>query len=599
MGYDPDPIGAPTTDRAHGAHRESTTSPALRMGADVAAPTSTEPTTLPQAIARAAARFPDAGIGVFDGRGRRAERRTYADLHRLATATAARFAALGVAEREPVLVVLPTSWEWMAAWFGAVVRGAWPVAMAAPGGMAAAEIQLDKVERVMERIGARRLVASAAFREQCRAGGYELAAAGAVTPEELADVDPARGFAAPTADADEVAFLQLTSGSTGLPRAVMIPHRAAIHNPLASSRAIGAPHGAPVEAWADAMVSWLPLYHDMGLIGCLMLPLLTGLDTWLLRPTTFLARPRLWLQSLAARGTTFVPAPNFAYQLCVERIGENELDGVDLSGWRAALTGAEMVRPETTTAFCRAFAGNGFAPEAFRPCYGLAEATLAVTFDTRGEGVRTLPAPAGADVGFGLSEVVSTGVPIDDTAVGIVAPDGSALPEDTIGEVRIAGPGICSGYYRDPEATAEALRDGWFYTGDLGFLHDGELYLTGRTKDLIIVRGQNLMPDDLERLADGVTGGGGLLRSAAFSVARGRGGEEAVLVVETTDTEPSSLADLEQAIRTRIGRALALPLADVAFVRRGRIPRTTSGKMQRNEVRQRYLDGSLERIERG
>jgi fatty-acyl-CoA synthase len=252
-----------------------------------------------------------------------------------------------------------------------------------------------------------------------------------------------------------------------------------------------------------------------------------------------------------------------------------------------------MVRPETAAAFCETFAPCGFDPRRLVPCYGLAEATLAVTFDVRGEGVRTLPAPAGADAGFRLTDVVSTGSPIDSTEVEIRGADGRRLAEDAVGEVTIRGPGIFDGYYRDEEATAAALSDGWFATGDLGFLHDGELYLTGRTKDVLIVHGHNMMPDELERIADGVTGGGGLVRSAAFSVAAGAAGEQAVLVVEVPDPRADNLAEIDQEIRSRIGRQLGLPLADVVFVRRGRIPRTSSGKLQRQAIRQRYLDGAL------
>ena len=556
------------------------------------------PATIPEALARAARDYAGRGIGIFDNRGREVERKTYRELLDLANRNAARFATLGVGAREPVLVSLPTSWSWMESWFGVLLCGGWPVAMAAPGGMAAAEAQLHKVDQVMDRLGARRIVATDAFREQARAAGYPWAEDGVLTPEGLSAIAPQAGFRPRSAEPGAIAFLQLTSGSTGLPRAVMIPHSAAVHNPLASSEAIGAPHGAPAHAWADCMVAWLPMYHDMGLIGCLMLPMLTGLDVWLLRPTTFLARPRLWLEHLGGHGVSFAPAPNFAYQLCVERVSAGELEGVDLSGWRAALTGAETVRPETTSAFCDAFTRIGFAREAFMPCYGLAEGPLAVTFDMKREGVRTLPAPAGADSGLGLADVVCTGAPIRDTRVRISAPDGSDRADGRIGEVWVHGPGVFAGYFNDPEATADALRDGWLATGDLGFLHDGELYLTGRVKEVLIVRGQNLMPDELERLADSVTGGGGLTRSAAFSVARGVEGEEAVMVVEVADGQPEGLADLEQEIRVRVGRGLSLPLADVVFVRRGRIPRTTSGKMQRNELRRRYLDGELERIDR-
>jgi acyl-CoA synthetase (AMP-forming)/AMP-acid ligase II len=554
------------------------------------------PISIRELLRRAAVDFPNRGVSIFDGRGRRADRRSFSELYRLATDAAARFDSLGVGAGEPVVVALPTSWEWMQAWMGLVMRGAYPVASAGATGLAAAETQLAKVDQVMTAIEARYVVTGEGFREQATAAGHVTAAAGAITSNELSDASPTPGFEAPPTSSHEVAFLQLTSGSTGTPRAVMITHANAIHNPAASCEVITGGMEAPVQDWADTMVSWLPMYHDMGLIGCLFLPLLAGLELKLLRPPTFLARPMRWLQELGHNGRTFAPAPNFGYQLCVERIQPGQLEGVSLSGFQGALTGAEMIRRETTHAFSEKFAPFGFSPRAFQPCYGLAEATLAVTFDTKGEGVRTLPAPAETDAGFSMAEVVSVGRPIRDTRVRIVAPDGRALQEDSVGEVCVNGPGVFAGYYLDDDATSENLIDGWYHTGDLGFLHSGELYLTGRLKDVLIVRGHNLMPDEIERLADSVTGGGGLMRSAAFSVSRGAAGEEPVLVVESTTSEADQLAELRREIKIRVGRALGLPLADVVFVKRGRIPRTTSGKMQRGEVRRKYLEGSLDLV---
>jgi acyl-CoA synthetase (AMP-forming)/AMP-acid ligase II len=556
------------------------------------------PSNLPQLIRRAAVDHPDRGISIFDGRGRTAERRTYAELYALAVEAAARFDALGVGPRQPVMVALPTSWEWMEAWLGLLLRGAWPVASAGATGLAAADVQLGKVDQVMAAMSARHVVTSEGFREQAKDGGYARAAAGAITSGELTSVSPTAGFTPPPVDAGDIAVLQLTSGSTGLPRAVMISHGNAVHNTAACDESATGQMRDPLHAWADSMTSWLPLYHDMGLVGCLLLPMLVGLELRLIRPPTFLARPMLWLRELGSHGFSFAPAPNFGYQLCLERIRPEQLDGADLSNFKVALTGAEMIRSQTASAFVESFAPFGFAPESFLPCYGLAEATLAVTFDDRGQGIRTLPAPPAADAGFALTDVVCVGRPVRDTHLRVTAPNGRELDVGEVGEVRIQGPGLFAGYFGDADATAESLVEGWYRTGDLGFLHRGELYLTGRIKDVLIVHGHNLMPDEIERLADGVTGGGGLLRSAAFSVAHGSAGEEAVLVVEANVDDPARLAEIEREIRIRIGRNLGLPVADVVFVRRGRIPRTTSGKMQRGEVRRRYLDGTLEVVNR-
>ena len=557
------------------------------------------PQTLPEALERAAKHFPARGIAVFAGRGSRHVRRTYPEILAAARATAGRWAALGVVPGDRVLISLPTSWELLDAWLGALLTGALPVAVAPGAAMGAAEAQIHKVDGLVERLDARFAVVSDAFPAAARGLGAERATAAAITVGGLAGTAP-KTFTAPPPDPEDTAFLQLTSGSTGRPRAVRVPHRAAIHNPLASDAAIGLPHGAPAHTWAESMVAWLPLNHDMGLIGCLFLSILAGLDLWLLPPTGFLAKPRRWLEELGRHGPVFAPAPNFGYQLCLERLKAEDREGLDLSPWRAAMTGAEMIRPETVDGFNEAFGPHGFSPEVFRPCYGLAEATLAVTFDVAGRGVRTRPMPEGGghgeDDALALQEVVCVGEAIGDTEVVIAGPDERPLADGAIGEVRVKGPGVFTGYWNDPEATAEGLRDGWLCTGDLGFLADGELYLTGRTKDLLILRGHNVMPHELEWATEGVTGGGGALRSGAFSIARGAQGEEAVLVVETTERDPEKRAELDHAIRSAVGRELSIVLADLAFVRRGKIPKTTSGKVQRRTLRSMYLDGTLEKL---
>ena len=253
-----------------------------------------------------------------------------------------------------------------------------------------------------------------------------------------------------------------------------------------------------------------------------------------------------------------------------------------------------MVRPETVAGFLDKFGRCGFRPESYRPCYGLAEATLVVAIDQAGRGPRTLPVPTGAaDSGFELREVFCLGEPVLDTRIEITAPDGSVLPEGQVGEVRIQGPSVFSGYYNDPEATAETLVDGWLATGDLGFLAAGELYLTGRLKDLLIVRGENLMPHELEWMAESASGGGGLERAAAFSLSRGGQGEQVVLVLETNEKDPAAVETMLRDLRVEVGREFGLTLADVVPVKRGQIPKTTSGKVQRGAVRDLYLAGEL------
>jgi fatty-acyl-CoA synthase len=554
------------------------------------------PADLVSAWRRAALHFPERGIGLHDHHGHAAEWRRYPELESRFVLHARRLARRGVEPGDRVLVCLGTSWEWLDAWFGALFLGALPVAIAPPEGLGSPAAALERADGVARRLGAALFVCAESLEPAVRAGASPALAAIAIGADELASTEPAAAPAAREIDPGATAFLQLTSGSTGVPRAVRISHRAAAHNPIASAEAIGWPAGAPAWEWQQSHVLWLPLHHDMGLVGGILYSLLNGLDLHLASPRAFLSRPRVWLELLSRAGASVSPAPNFAYQLCVERIGVNERAGLDLSRWRAALMGAEMVRAETAAAFRGAFGGCGLQAAAQRPCYGLAEATLAVTFDSAGQGIRTARVP---DDGRGrgeLAEVVSVGVPVANTEVRVTSPDGAALAADRVGEVRVRGPGVFSGYFGDDEATREALDSDWLRTGDLGFVQQGELYLSGRSKEILIVRGQNLMPHELEWIVEEVAGGGGACRVGAFSVPRAAG-EEPVVVVEIGGDAPSDLGALEREIRGRVGRRLSLTLADVAFVRRGKIPKTTSGKVKRRELRARYLARELERLD--
>ena len=575
-----------------------------------------ETATLPEALLNTARCVPERGIGIYDRRGQNAERRTYADILEMARGSAARLAAAGVGPADRLVICLPTSWELLEVYFGALWRGAHPVLVAPPGALGVAETHARRIGWLIELLGPKRFVCKEATRRELARFGLREVAALSLLPAELAALNPltptlsprgrgkGEGAAAPhRAQPQDVAFMQLTSGSTGRQRAVMISHSSVLHNAAAMGRMVGAPAFSPEEC----VVSWLPLNHDMGLVGCLYYSLINGLDLWLLRPDAFLARPKLWLQALSSQRGTRSPAPNFAYQLCVERLEAGDLSGLDLRSWKSAITGAEMVHPGTCRAFCDKFGALGFDPASLVPSYGMAEATLVVAADQRRRGARTAPLSGSAAGETGMTEVVCVGAPVSDTEIRISSPSapGQFLPDQQIGEIWVRGPGVFAGYFNDTAATAETLvpakgagrGDPWLRTGDLGFIKDGELYLTGRTKDLLIIHGHNLMPHQLEWIAEEASGGGGTERCGAFSVMKGTEGEQAVLVLEVSATDGAALGALEHEIRSRVGKALGLPLSDLVFVKRGQIPKTTSGKVQRKELKHRYLEDRLIRLQ--
>ncbi|HLX60995.1 MAG TPA: AMP-binding protein [Planctomycetota bacterium] len=548
--------------------------------------------TIGEALERAAREPGARGTALYDRRGQSSEFRTHAEIFQRARESAGRLAAAGIGPADRLLLCLPTSWELIDAFLGAVLRGALPTLVAPAGALGGAAAHAAKIRGLIALLGPQRFYCDESTRRMLLEFGEKSAADLSLVPNELNSLAPLAitpHIAAP----DDLAFMQLTSGSTGSQRAVMIRHA----NVAANAHAIGTLSDAAPFSDENGVVSWLPLNHDMGLVGCILFPIFYGLDLKLLRPESFLARPNLWLKMLSTQNNPFAPAPNFAYQLCVERADPAELKGCDLSNWRCALSGAEMIRPETCAAFEAKFSALGFKPRAWLACYGMAEATLAATSDTRRQGIRTLAAPRGMQAEMGLKELVCCGEPVRDSRIRISPPASQdALGEGQVGEICINGPGIFAGYYNDAEATAAALQDGWLRTGDLGFLKDGELYITGRLKDVLIVHGHNIMPHEIEWLAESATGAGGAERSGAFSVAHGADGEQAVVVLEISGIEGERLSALAHEIRSRVGRGLGLPLADIVLVRRGQIPKTTSGKVQRAELRRRYLENKLERL---
>ncbi|NBD08107.1 fatty acyl-AMP ligase [Corallococcus sp. Z5C101001] len=408
----------------------------------------------------------------------------------------------------------------------------------------------------------------------------------------------------PDVTADSLAFLQYTSGSTGTPRGVMLSHGNLLHNLDAIRRAF--------QTRDDSVgVIWLPPYHDMGLIGGVLVPLAQRFHTALMSPLAFLKRPRAWLEALTRFGGTISGGPNFAFDLCVRRIPPDERQGLDLSRWEVAFCGAEPIRPDTLARFTEAFGPCGFRREAFYPCYGLAEGTLIVS------GGAKEAAPRLRDVDVAALEagqarapeqrprtLVGSGVTLADQSLCIVEPDtGRVLPPGEVGEVWVKGPSVARGYWRREEESVRvfgartATGDGPFLrTGDLGFLDAGELYVTGRSKDLIIVRGRNLYPQDLEIVVEeshpALRPGCGV----AFGVEL-ESQEQLVVVQEVDPSRWDGLAaPVLSAIRGRLAATHDVRPHAVVLIEPGSLPKTSSGKVQRQATREAFLSGGLREI---
>lgn len=415
--------------------------------------------------------------------------------------------------------------------------------------------------------------------------------------------DPA-DWRRPKIDGDSVAFLQYTSGSTATPRGVVVTHRNLVTNSRQIQERFGTTPGTGV-------VSWLPPYHDMGLIGGILQPVYAGATATLLSPTSFITRPLRWLQLISERGARISGGPNFAYDLCVDRIPEADLAGLDLSGWEIAFNGAEPVRARTLERFAARMAPHGFGRGSFFPCYGLAEATLMVSGHAVGDSPVAerfaadslapgrLPEPAAV----GLS-VVDCGPIAEDLRVAVVDPETrTACAPGAVGEIWAAGDNVAAGYWGrpDPEqktfgAALDATGTPYLRTGDLGFLRAGRLFVTGRSKDLIVVRGRNHYPQDLEQSA--LDAHPSLRRgAAAFALDSGR--EEVCLVLETaTGHRTEEITEVTQLVRTALARQHGVTPGTIVFVRPGRIPRTTSGKIQRSRTRDLLADGTLTPVHR-
>ncbi len=454
---------------------------------------------------------------------------------------------------------------------------------------------MEQSRRRLEKVGAKVLAIPGAFLSLVSGmgEGFRL-----VTMEEL----PCGKEASPVSRGrEDVALIQFTSGSTSEPRGVVLTHG----NILANARAIAEKVGACPR---DTVVSWMPLYHDMGLIGFLITALGAGCSLVLMSPQRFVADPSLWLRACGEYRATITGGPNFAYALSTRVLRAGGLEGTDLSSLRLALNGAEPIDPQVLDDLVEAGAEYGLKPEVPYPVYGLAEATLAVTFpepgtlyrkdyvSRRGIEERQAAVPCPPD-GADARCLVSLGRPLRGLEVHIIKEDGSAAGEREVGEVCVRGPSLMQGYWGDAAATAEALRGGWLHTGDLGYLAEGNLFLVGRIKDMVIIGGRNLFPEDVERCAERVEG----MRkgnAVAFGVTTKRGRERLVLVGETRLSCPQAALETARAVSSLVREEIGVPVREVVLVPAGTLPKTSSGKKRRFLCRELYLSEKLQAIAR-
>ena len=550
--------------------------------------------TLLHALATAAKLEDSVGITLLPEREGGAEQRiSYRELYHRATRFSVALGMRGVDPGDRVLMVLPTSLDFVACFFAIQLLKAVPVPAYPPVGLRM-KAGLERLAMIAEHCGSRLCVTTGKLK--ALVGDLHLRVAGLeqlATIEEL-DAEGGKSEERFRAGGDDPAFIQYTSGSTGNPKGVLLSHKNLVSNIHAIGQALRINR-------SDVVVSWCPLYHDMGLIGTLLFSIYWRTPLVLMSPTAFLARPSRWLWAIDRFKGTLSPAPNFGYGMCVSRVNEEERRGLDLSSWRFAMNGAEPVNYRTLVDFERVYRPHGFKLDDMYPVYGLAEASLAVTFPRPGSGVRyevvdrqeLANGRAVLSSGKGSMAVVSVGQAVPGHYVAVVDDKGELLPEREVGHVVVSGKSIMTGYYGDPQATEAVLRDGWLWTGDLGYFADQNLYLTGRAKDLIIVRGRNIYAEDVERCAERVAG----VRpgcAVAFAVHDEASGEEKVVVVAETRTRgKEERAALAQAVRERIAEFCEVVVHELVLADPGTIPKTSSGKRQRSTCRELYVAGQL------
>jgi fatty-acyl-CoA synthase len=549
------------------------------------------PRTLPDMLAEASRG--DQGYRFVSSRGESV--RSYASIHGRARRLASALGALGLRRGDLVALVVADHEQFLTSLFGASMTGVVPASLYPPATTSDLPRYLESTAAVLRSCAARAVITTAGLQPHLDSLRATCPALSLVAAHDTLDA-PAGTRALSVSDTD-IAFVQFTSGSTSAPKGVVITHR----NLMANVGAFCGPAGVGASA-SDVVTSWLPLYHDMGLVGMALGAVFARVPAVLLTPELFVKRPVEWLRAISRHRATVSFAPNFAYDLSVRRVKDKEMAGLDLSSWRVAGCGAEPIHASTLAAFAEKFRAVGFRDTSFLPSYGLAEHVLAATISPRGRRLnveclsaddmtsRRVATGAGTPDDETVS-VVGCGLPLPGHQIRIVDEQHRPLPERHIGEIALTGPSVSPGYYNDAEISARTMRDGWLFTGDLGYLSKGELFVCGRVKDLIIVNGRKYHPQDLEwGLADlaGIRRG----RVVAFGTAKTGRPDRTVVVVEPSGTVAAR--ELRDAIRRRIFDVCGLLVDDVVLVPGGTVTRTTSGKVRRAATKLRYERGEFD-----
>jgi len=489
----------------------------------------------------------------------------------------------GIERGDRIPILMPTGHAFVEAMLGTMLAGAVPVPLATPMTFGSVDRYMLNLAAIVADSGARLLVS---YPRIVDAIASDTTLRGAirdvVTEADLEGLAPSN-LRAPSLGSRDAAFIQYTSGTTGRPKGAIISHGALVSNAFAIAHGLG--------IGPDAVgASWLPMFHDMGLVGVLLTSICHPYPVHVMSPESFIMRPARWLDLISRVGATLSPAPNFAYELCVARAGEPDLREVRLDSWRVALDGAEPVHASTAERFSRRFAPIGFRADALMPVYGMAEATLAVTFPGLDSKLQTLPIDRDvleqqgrAQPRDGGHPAVSVGGPVAGTSLRVVDDRGREVPEGQVGEILVQGPSLMDGYFRNEQASAGVLVDGWLRTGDLGFVQASRLFVTGRAKELIIKGGRNFHPYDIERVAAEVDG----VRLGAVA-AFGRpnedtGTDDIVVIIEASQTNEDRRARIMSDVRGELLAVLGVKPDEVRVCAVGAVPRTTSGKIRRAE----------------